>query len=34
VEDVVLAGAGHGLALTHAPEIAAALAAFLGRHPM
>jgi pimeloyl-ACP methyl ester carboxylesterase len=33
-EDAVVQGAGHGLALTHAPLVAAALAAFLSRHPM
>ena len=31
-EDVLLAGADHSLALTHAPQIADALADFLGRH--
>jgi pimeloyl-ACP methyl ester carboxylesterase len=33
-EDVVLAGADHSLALTHPAEIAAALVAFLRRHPI
>jgi pimeloyl-ACP methyl ester carboxylesterase len=33
-EDALVPGAGHGLALTHTPEVAAALAAFLSRHPM
>jgi pimeloyl-ACP methyl ester carboxylesterase len=33
-EDVLLAGADHSLALTHAPEIADALADFLDRHPI
>ena len=33
-EDVLLAGADHSLALTHAPQIADALADFLGRHPI
>jgi pimeloyl-ACP methyl ester carboxylesterase len=33
-EDVVIDGADHGLALSHAPEVAEALAAFLARHPM
>jgi pimeloyl-ACP methyl ester carboxylesterase len=34
VEDVLLPGADHSLALTHAPQIADALADFLGRHPI
>jgi pimeloyl-ACP methyl ester carboxylesterase len=33
-EDVVLAGADHSLALTHPGEVAAALVAFLRRHPI
>jgi pimeloyl-ACP methyl ester carboxylesterase len=33
-EDVVLAGADHSLALTHPAEVAAAVAAFLRRHPI
>ena len=33
-EDVLLAGADHSLALTHTPQIADALADFLGRHPI
>lgn len=33
-EDVVIDGADHSLALTHAPEIAEALAAFLRRNPI
>ena len=33
-EDVVLDGADHSLALTHAPALAAALTSFLHRHPM
>jgi pimeloyl-ACP methyl ester carboxylesterase len=33
-EDVVLAGADHSLALTHPTDIAAALVAFLRRHPI
>jgi pimeloyl-ACP methyl ester carboxylesterase len=33
-EDVVVEGAGHDLALTHPAEVAAAVAAFLARHPM
>lgn len=33
-EDVLLAGADHSLVLTHAPQIADALANFLGRHPI
>ena len=31
-EDVLITGADHSLALTHTPQIAAALADFLGRH--
>jgi hypothetical protein len=31
-EDVLLTGADHSLALTHTPQIADALADFLGRH--
>lgn len=34
VEDVLLTGADHSLALTHTPQIADALADFLGRHPI
>ena len=34
VEDVLLTGADHSLALTHAPQVADALADFLGRHPI
>jgi pimeloyl-ACP methyl ester carboxylesterase len=34
VEDVLLTGADHSLALTHAPQIADSLADFLGRHPI
>ncbi len=33
-EDVVITGADHSLATTHAPEIAAALVPFLQRHPI
>jgi pimeloyl-ACP methyl ester carboxylesterase len=33
-EDVVLAGADHSLALTHPGEVAAAVVAFLRRHPI
>jgi pimeloyl-ACP methyl ester carboxylesterase len=33
-EDVVLAGADHSLALTHPAEVAAAVVAFLRRHPI
>ena len=33
-EDVLLDGADHSLALTHTAQIAAALADFLGRHPL
>ena len=33
-DDVVLAGADHSLALTHPGEVAAALVAFLRRHPI
>jgi pimeloyl-ACP methyl ester carboxylesterase len=33
-EDVVLAGADHSLALTHPGEVAAAMVAFLRRHPI
>lgn len=33
-EDVVIEGADHSLALTHATQVADALIAFLGRHPM
>lgn len=33
-EDVVIDGADHFLAVTHAPEIADALVAFLRRHPI
>jgi pimeloyl-ACP methyl ester carboxylesterase len=33
-EDVVLAGADHSLTLTHPAEVAAAVAAFLRRHPI
>lgn len=33
-EDVVLAGADHSLAITHPAEVAAALVAFLRRHPI
>lgn len=33
-EDVMLEGANHTLALTHAPALAAALTSFLHRHPM
>jgi pimeloyl-ACP methyl ester carboxylesterase len=33
-DDVVLAGADHSLALTHPAEVAAALVAFLRRHPI
>jgi pimeloyl-ACP methyl ester carboxylesterase len=33
-EDVLLTGADHSLTLTHTPEIADALADFLGRHPV
>jgi pimeloyl-ACP methyl ester carboxylesterase len=33
-EDVVLAGGDHSLALTHPTDIAAALVAFLRRHPI
>lgn len=32
-EDVVVPGAGHALALTHAPDVAAAISRFVGRHP-
>lgn len=34
VEDIVLAGADHSLAMTHPAEVAAALAGFLRRHPV
>lgn len=33
-EDVIIDGADHSLALTHAPRIAEVLSAFLARHPM
>ena len=33
-EEVTIAGADHGLALTHPQELAAAVAAFLRRHPV
>jgi pimeloyl-ACP methyl ester carboxylesterase len=33
-DDVLLPGADHSLALTHAPQLAAALAAFLRRYPI
>jgi pimeloyl-ACP methyl ester carboxylesterase len=33
-DDVVITGADHGLALTHAKEVAAAIDLFLRRHPM
>lgn len=33
-EDVLLTGADHSLALTHTPQVADALADFLGRHPI
>jgi pimeloyl-ACP methyl ester carboxylesterase len=33
-EDIVVDGADHSLALTHASEVAEALAAFMRRHPM
>lgn len=33
-DNVAIEGADHSLALTHAPQIADALIAFLGRHPM
>jgi pimeloyl-ACP methyl ester carboxylesterase len=33
-EDVIVDGADHSLALTHAPDIAEALSAFLGRNPL
>jgi pimeloyl-ACP methyl ester carboxylesterase len=33
-QDVMLAGADHSLALTHAPQLGAALTAFLSDHPM
>lgn len=33
-DDVVIGGADHSLALTHADQVADALAAFLSRHPM
>lgn len=33
-EDVVIQGADHSLALTHAPQVADAVATFLHRHPM
>jgi pimeloyl-ACP methyl ester carboxylesterase len=33
-EDVMLTGADHSLALTHAPRIAMAIASFLRRHPI
>lgn len=33
-EDVLLTGADHSLALTHTPQIADALADFLGRHAL
>jgi pimeloyl-ACP methyl ester carboxylesterase len=33
-EDVVLAGADHALPVTHTPQVADALADFLGRHPV
>ena len=33
-EDVLLAGADHGLPVTHTPQVAEALADFLGRHPL
>ncbi|MEV0298536.1 alpha/beta hydrolase [Nocardia sp. NPDC050710] len=33
-EEVILPGADHSLALTHAPQLAAAIAAFLRRHPV
>ena len=33
-EDVVIEGADHSLALTHTPQIAGALATFLGHHPI
>lgn len=33
-EDVMIGGAGHGLALTHTAEVAEALVQFFRRHPM
>lgn len=33
-QQVMLAGADHSLALTHAPQLASALAAFVGEHPI
>lgn len=33
-QQAMLAGADHSLALTHAPQLASALAAFMGEHPM
>lgn len=33
-EDVVIDGADHSLALTHAPQIARALSTFLQHHPI
>lgn len=33
-EDILIAGADHGLALTHTQEVAQALAAFVRRHPL
>ncbi|WP_324651533.1 alpha/beta fold hydrolase [Georgenia sp. H159] len=33
-EDVVVRGAGHTLALTHAPDVAAAVSAFVRTHPL
>ena len=33
-EDVVIAGAGHSLALTHTAEVADAVSDFLARHPI
>ena len=33
-QEVTISGAGHSLALTHAPQLAAAFSAFLGDHPM
>lgn len=33
-EDIVVEGAGHSLAFTHTPEVANAIAGFVGKHPV